>query len=144
MNDYVYSTFSGRRFMTDLRDTHCKGFITELPNYNSIFRCLEKPSLTPVLKSLIVSSSLPLTAVEEDFAVDSSGFSTCRFDRWFDEKYGGTKEKRGWVKVHLMCGVKTNIVTAVKILGKDAADAPQLPGLVETTAENFDIYEVSA
>jgi len=140
----VYSTFSGRRFMTDLRDTCDKGCIGQLPHYNSIFRCLEKPTLSPILKDLIVTSSLPLTAMEQDFAVDSSGFSTCRFDRWFDEKYGTPKQKRQWVKAHLICGVKTNVVTAVEILDKDAGDAPQLPDLVNITRRNFAVREVSA
>ena len=30
--------------------------------------------------------------------------------------------KRGWLKVHLMCGVKTNIVTAVEITDRFEAD----------------------
>lgn len=43
-----------------------------------------------------------------------------------------------------MCGVKTNIVTAIEIHGKDAADLRQLPALVESTAKHFAIAEVSA
>lgn len=76
--------------------------------------------------------------------MDSSGFSTSRFDRWFDEKYGGIKKQHTWVKAHLMSGVKTNVVTAVEILDKAAGDAPQFPGLVLRTSQNFDIKEVSA
>jgi hypothetical protein len=36
---------------------------------------------------LIEESSLPLQAVESAFAVDSSGFSTCRFVQWVEAKY---------------------------------------------------------
>ena len=43
-----------------------------------------------------------------------------------------------------MCGVKTNIVTAVQILDKDAADAPRLPALLNTTRQGFAVSEVSA
>jgi hypothetical protein len=43
-----------------------------------------------------------------------------------------------------MCGVKTNVVTAVEIHDMNAADAPQLPALVDVTAKNFTIREVSA
>src|SRR5918911_2049649 len=42
----VYSTVSGRRFMTDLRDAHGKGYISELPCYNSIFNYFESEMLT--------------------------------------------------------------------------------------------------
>jgi transposase len=43
-----------------------------------------------------------------------------------------------------MTGVKTHIVTSVEITGKDCNDSPMLPGLVETTAANFALKEVSA
>jgi hypothetical protein len=48
------------------------------------------------------------------------------------------------VKCHLMCGVKTNVVTAVEIGDREANDAPFLPKLVESTARNFKIAEFSA
>ena len=48
------------------------------------------------------------------------------------------------MKVHLITGCKTNIVTAVEIFGKDAGDAPQFKPLVEKTAENFNVSEVPA
>jgi SWIM zinc finger len=108
----VYSTVSARRFMSDLREAQTKGFISRTPHYNSIFNYLENPELTPVLRNLITESSLPLKSVEVDFAADSSGFTTSRFTRWYDHKYGVTREQHDWVKCHLMCGVKTNIVTA--------------------------------
>ena len=140
----IFSTFSGRRFMSDLRDAHAKGFIDKVPHFNSIFNYLENPSLTPILKAMIVESSRALSAVEVDFAGDSTGFSVSRFLRWFDMKYGVVREKKEWVKVHLTCGVKTNIVTAVVIEDKNAADSPQLPEMVKTTAQNFKMREYSA
>lgn len=140
----VYSTVSARRFMSDLRAAQEKGFVAKAPHYNSIFNYLENPELTPVLKTLITQSSLPLQSVETDFAADSSGFMTSRFTRWFDHKYGVEKTKADWVKCHLMCGVKTNIVTAVEIHNQHAADTKMLPALAEATAMNFTMREVSA
>lgn len=140
----VYSTVSGRRFMSDLRDAQAKGFISKLPHFNSIFNYLENPELTPILRDMITETSLPLKAVEVDFAADSSGFSTSRFIRWFDHKYGTVRQQHEWVEVHLMCGVRTNIVTAVEIRDKDASDTKLLPALVDATAENFRLDEVSA
>lgn len=138
----VYSTFSGRRFMSDLRDATAKGYLSRLPHFNSIFNYLENPDLTPILRAMITETSLPLTAVEQDFAVDSSGFTTSRFIRWYDHKYGAIRQQHEWVKVHLMCGVRTNIVTAVEIKDKDASDTPLLPPLVDATAKNFTLSEV--
>jgi transposase len=140
----VYSTVSCRRFMSDLRDAHAKGYLSRLLHFNSIFNYLENPELTPILHRLIEETSLPLKAVEVDFAVDSSGFTTSRFARWFDHKYGVVRQQHDWVKVHLMCGVRTNIVTAVEIKDKGASDTKLLPALVDATAKNFRLSEVSA
>ncbi len=43
-----------------------------------------------------------------------------------------------------MCGIKTNIVTAIEIRDKDTSDVQMLPELVSTTAANFKMEEVSA
>lgn len=139
----VYTTASARRSMSDLREAHQRGFINKLPCHNSVLNALENPELAPILRALITESSLPLKGVEVDFAVDSSGFTTSRFTRWFDHKYGAVKAQHDWVKVHVMCGVKTNIVTAVEIHGQDANDSPLLPPLAEATARHFAIAEVS-
>jgi transposase len=140
----VYSCFSGRRFMSDLRESQKRGFISRTPHYNSIFNYLEDEDLTPILIDLIRQSSLPLASVEVDFAVDSSGFGTSRFTRWYDHKYGKHREQAHWVKVHLMCGVRTNIVTDVDITNERTGDSPRLKTLLNTTAKAFTISEVSA
>lgn len=140
----VYSTVSSRRFGTDLAEAHEKGFLTKPIHPNMINKFLKNPGLAPILQYLILRSSLPLRIVEQDFAVDSTGFSTSRHVKWHDEKYGESRSKRDWVKAHSMCGVKTNVVTAVKILDRDTNDCPQFKHLVEETAKFFAISEVSA
>jgi transposase len=140
----VYSTMSGRRFMTDLREAEANGLVVKSPSFTSTFRYLENPELTPLLKSLIEQSATPLRAVETDFAVDSSGFSTSTYARWFDHKWGKERTMQNWVKTHIMCGVKTHIVTSVEATPYASADSIQLPALVNKTAETFTVNEVSA
>jgi len=140
----VYSTMSGRRFMSDLREAAVKGLVTKSPSFTSIFRYLENPELTPLLKTLIEQSASPLKAVETDFAVDSTGFATTTYARWFDHKYGKERIRQTWVKTHLICGVTTHIVTGVEATPYESADGPQLPVLVNKTAQSFSINEVSA
>jgi transposase len=141
----IYGGISGRRTQSDLREALQRGYISKPLHYNTISKYLEREDLTPYLKQLIIESSLPLKAVESDFAVDSSGFSTVQFKRWFDAKYGtGQIDKRQWVKVHLMCGVKTNIVTSVEISSAHAGDSLYFKPLVETTSHNFAMKQVSA
>jgi len=139
-----YTTMSGRRFMSDLREAEAKELLTKSASFASNARYLENPALTPLLKSLIEQSASPLKAIETDFAVDSSGFSTSTYARWFDHKWGKERSKQAWVKVHLMCGVKTHVVTSVEATPYQSADTLQFPALVAQTAKTFDVKEVSA
>lgn len=151
----VFSTVSGRRFMSDLRDAHAKRRISQLPCYNSIFNYLESETLTPYLKMLIEESSLPLQVIERNFAVDSSGFSTGVYQKWADIKWDGarikygekipnTPKKRDWVKAHICCGVKTNVITAIEVTHAHASDHKYFEQLVEATSQNFVIDSVAA
>lgn len=140
----VYSTVSGRRFMSSLREAEAKELVDKSPSFASNARYLENPELTPILKSLIEQSATPLKAIETDFAVDSSGFSTSSYFRWYDHKWGKERTRQAWIKTHIMCGVKTHIVTSVEATPTESADTIQLPVLLEKTAENFNINEVSA
>lgn len=139
----VYSGFSSRRFHADLTDAYSADYLSARISGMKVCSFFEKADFTPILHDLIVRSSLPLKSVETTFAPDSTGFSTSRFIRWHDEKYG-ERSGRDWVKAHAICGVKTNVITAVVIEGRDAADSPQFKPLVLTTAENFIVKEVPA
>src|SRR3989344_5077243 len=140
----TYSTFSGRRFSTDMQTAKEKDYIDRVPHFNSVFNYLQKEELTPILKELIEMSALPLKSVETVFAVDSSGFSTRRYKRWFDFKYGKEKDVRIWLKAHLITGVKTNIVTGTEITEAYSHDSKEFGKLVNLTARRFNVEEVSA
>ena len=50
-----------------------------------------------------------------------------------------------WVKLHLMSGVRTHIVTVAEATNTPTADAPYLPGFLQTTTgETFYIESVAA
>ena len=141
----TYTMMSARRFTSDMRDALAKGYVSKAPSFNSVFGYLQMDSLTPYLKQLIAESSLPLKSIEEDFAVDSSGFSTCTYVRWFDVKYGNNEDWHDWIKMHLMCGVKTHVVTSVEISRATKHDSPYFKPLIEQTAKaGFTMKEVSA
>ena len=139
----IYSTFSLRRFMSDSKIAKEFGLIDNVPCYSSVGHFLQKKELTPVLINLIKTSASPLKDVETDFACDASGFSTSRFARWFDAKWGKEKKYRIWLKAHICSGVKTNIITSVEITEGHSNDSPQLSSLVRQTVEQFEVKEVS-
>ena len=140
----VYTGFSARRFTSDVQAARQQGLIDHAPHFNSTNRYLASAELTDHLKALIELSASPLASVETDFAIDSTGFATTTYNRWFDYKWGKERSKQAWVKTHLICGVKTNIVTAALATTHESADTKQLPGLLERTAATFSIDEVSA
>lgn len=139
----IYSSMSGRRAMTSFRNAKADGLLANCPSFSSAFRYMENPELTPILKHLIQQSALPLTAVEKDFAGDASGFSTCVYDRWFDHKWGKEKKQARFVKAHVFSGVETNIVTYAEVTEANVHDSRMATELLDRTAENFQMAEVS-
>ncbi len=140
----IYTAYSGRRFTSDMRIAKKMGYINEVPHFNSVFNYLRTPKMSLLLKRLIAKSALPLKIVEKDFAVDSTGFSTSQFARWFDIRHGRSQDKRMWLKAHVMCGVKTNIVASVEVTDGTASDSTQFKYLVADAVKDFDIKEISA
>ncbi|MCX6710189.1 MAG: transposase [Candidatus Woesearchaeota archaeon] len=82
--------------------------------------------------------------METTFSVDSTGFGTSVFQRWFSFRHQREISSRKWVKCHFINGTKTNIVTGVKITTEFDNDCPELPELVRATAQHFEMDEVSA
>jgi hypothetical protein len=140
----AFAGSSARRFSADLAEAKTKGFLDKTPSFNSVLNYQRDPALTPLLAGLVELSSLPLRAVETDFAIDSSGFGTKNVRTWFSTKHGRVMESRDWRKVHVMAGVRTHIVTAVQVTGASSNDAPHLPELAKRTAKHFTMNEVSA
>jgi len=139
----VYTGFSLRRFMSDMKIAQEMGLVQIVPSYSTISNFMNREEIKVILDTLIKTSALPLREVETAFAIDSSGFSTSRFARWFDYKWGKEKKFKVWLKAHISTGVKTNIVTGVKITAGTSNDSKEFKTLIEQTAENFNISEIS-
>lgn len=104
----------------------------------------KNPQVTQVLKHLIENSGIPLKEVERDFTIDSSGWSTTLYGRWFNARSGKWSKRKLFKKAHVTSGVVTNIITAVDISEGYHNDSPYFEGLIKTTAKNYLVREVSA
>lgn len=140
----VYCGMSTRRNDTDTREHAAKGYLERPISYNAIIDAMDDASLTPILMALITESAKPLRSVESQFAVDSTGFTTCTYKRWFDEKYGRERSEQQWVKGHANIGCKTNVIVAAKVTFGPGNDHPEFIPLLDATAPHFDMQEVSA
>lgn len=140
----VYSTFSLRRFMCDVKEAQNKGYIDQIPHFSMISYYMAKPELTQILQDLIVTSSLPLKAVESSFSIDSSGFSPSKFSRWFSHKWGKETDRKLWYKLSVVNGNATHTITACEITTAYVNDNMMFSKLVKETHDNFNVKELSA
>ena len=139
----VYSQLSSRRAHSLFQNAVERGQIDHAPDFNAPSKLFKNPDMTSILHKLVTLSALPVAGIEEDFAVDSTGFRTTQFNAYHGAKYGQKKEHQ-WVKAHLCAGVKTNVVAAVAITDAYSNDSPQFGPLVKKTAQGFTINEITA
>ncbi len=139
----VFTTLSSRRAQSDLRESAARGNIRTVGHFNAISKFLADPASTPILTSLIEESAAPMRMIENgQYAIDSTGFSTVTYDRWFDQKHGKLQARHQWVKLHLMAGTATHAITAARVTSE--GDCPQLPTLLARTRMHHDVRECSA
>lgn len=143
----VYSQLSSRRAKSLFNNAKDRGLLDKAPHSNAVNKFFNRKELTPILKNLIAVSSAPLKSVESKFAIDSTGFRTTNFNEYCKEKHG-TNNKHDWVKLHAVCGVKTNIITSAEVtqnFGVGTGDSTQFqPLAIQTQKNGFEIQEFSA
>lgn len=140
----VYSTYSSRRFYGHLREAQEKDLISAVPSANTLSAYMRDVSVTAVLQALLTKSCLPLAEVENVFAADSTGFGIAGYHRFFNRHKRRHEKRRSYMKLHVMIGVKTNIITCAEPSEWTGSDRVYLKQLVEATARYFEISEVSA
>jgi transposase len=139
----VFTTFSLRRFKSDSKEAVAKGYMAKSPDHSTIAKYMESEEMTPILKGILGISALPLKSVENNsFSIDSSGFSPHKFSRWYDYKWGKTRDRKLFYKAHLLIGNNTHIVCGAEITTQFVADPVMLPQLVQEVNRNFNIAEL--
>ena len=140
-----YTGLSSRRCHPGIKQAAADGYISNAytPNVGTNF--LNKPETTDLLRALITESARPLRKIERTFAPDSSGFSTCTYDRWRDDKNSPERVRAHYVKTHIIVGVKSHIITAAAASVEPVADINMLPPLLEETrGAQFTVEELVA
>ena len=139
----VYTGLSGSRLIPDLEASAARGYLGTVGHENSIHNFLARGESTPLLIALVEEASIPLGAIENgQYAIDSTGMSPATYDRYFSFKHGGVATRHQWVKLHVMAGTVTHVISGVKV--SPAGDCPQLPELLARTRAHHDVRELSA
>lgn len=144
----LYSNYSSRKVSSDLKTAKLAGFIEKNPHFNTLNDFLNCKETYDLLKRLLTISAMPLSEIETEFSLDSTGFASYQFDRWSKVKYGVVSnnwtKRRNFLKGHVSIGTKTNVICSCKITDGYDSDVKQAPELLRTLGDNFNVKEVSA
>ena len=139
-----YLGFSLRR-SHDFRVQSVKQGLLDDPHYYALtshFLC--RSDVREGLHDMLARSALPLVAVEDRCAIDSTGLRTTRFNYYRKEKYEPSREN-DWRKLHALVGVKTHVIPVLEVTAGSANDSPQFPILLKRAHDcGFSFKEVYA
>lgn len=139
----VFNCFSTRRTIYELQIAHALGYIRKIPHFNSISNYMIDPRITQHLHNLYKLLSMPLVNAENNFAVDATGFSTFNKKKWFEIRMN-YKETKDYKKLHIISGVRTNVITSARVSQGNRNDSPYFAELVKETSFSFRIKQISA
>ena len=98
----IYYKSDLRKCQSILKELKDWGYIDKVPCFKTIDNFFNDETISSAFDDLIYISSLPLAYVERTGAVDSSGFSTKKFESWNNHKWGKkTGKERIWMKAHI-------------------------------------------
>jgi len=140
----VYTNFSLRRFMCDVKEANKRGYIKQIPHFTMPSKYMRKEELTPILQELIGISALPLKGIETTFGIDATGFCPSQFSRWFDKKYEKVRDRKMWYKLHLVNGSATHIITSCEVTTQHIHDTMLFEQLTAETHQDFNMQELCA
>jgi len=108
------------------------GLFPRVPNYSTASRLFNHDGTTEILRRLIEESAWPLRELENGgtIAIDSTGFCTSCLG-WYNVEKHNQKRKHPFVKAHVVCGARTQIVLGANLTDENGADCPQFIPLVE-------------
>ena len=115
-----------------------------IPCFNSINGYHGYEWLTPVLLELVTVTATPVRSLETEFTMDATGCSTHSFMRWVDYRTASEVKEHGWVKLHMMCGALTNVITRAAVSPSDVHDNVPFRELFLETARHFRMRKLTA
>lgn len=143
----MFSNYSSWRAESELKIARAMGILDEVPKRSTLNKYLQSQKVVEILGKLYKVIAAPLAQVEVYFAADATGISNAYGNkRWREVRH--TKEEikavRTFNKLHIICGVKTNIICSAKVTPGTVHESPLFKPLLDDTAKVFTPREVSA
>ena len=143
----AYHNYSSWRLESELRIARAMGIIEFVPKRSTINKYMQSKKITNMLHKLVKILAEPLATIETHFSADASGIQMKYGNkRWIKVRHtkDEIKEVRNYVKLHIISGVKSNVITSVKITPGNKHESPFFKGLLDETVGVFNVKEVSA
>lgn len=142
-----YNNYSSWRVESELKIARAMGIIDEIPKRSTLMKYMQDPMITKMLHSLYKIIAEPIAPIEIYFSADATGISNAYGNiRWMKIRHTKQEAKKikDYSKIHIISGVKTNVICSVKITKGNKHESPLFKPLLDDTARVFNIKEVSA
>ncbi len=142
----AYHNYSWWRLESELKIARAMGIIEEVHKRSTLATYMQNPKITLLLHKLYKIIAEPLSQVEVYFAADATGISNKYGNqRWMNIRHTKQEEKhrREYSKLHVISGVKTNVICSAKVTKGHVHESPLFKPLLDDTAKIFNIKEIS-
>jgi transposase len=142
-----YHNYSSWRTESELKICKAMGILDNYPKRATINKYMKDSKVSAMLQDILKMIAEPLATIETDFAVDATGFSKSYGNStWKRIRHTPAEEiqRKDYAKLHIVTGVKTNIICSALITKGTAHESPFFKTLLVDTAKTFKPQNVSA
>lgn len=118
----AYHGYSNRLVVSDLklRDIlRC-----DVPHFNSVGNYLSRKGFASIVDRLVLESALPLAGIDSSWSTDSTGFGLPYMLDWVEVRALEAASRRGYRKLHAICGNATHSFPVAAVTDGRAGDSP--------------------
>jgi len=142
-----YNNYSSWRAESELKIARSMGITSTVPKRSTLNKYMQSNKVNGFLNRLYKVIAEPLAEVEVYFSADATGISNAYGNtRWIKIRHTKeeAKHRREYSKLHIITGIKTNVVCSAKVTNGTAHESPYFKELLDDTAKIFSIKELSA
>jgi len=132
----AYHGYANRVAVSDLRLRNVLRI--PVPHFNSLGNWLARPGFGHVVARLVLESALPLAGLDASWSADSTGLGLPYMPEWNEVRALRTASRRGYRKLHGICGNATHAIPVAAVTDGRAGDSPMFRVLArELSAAGF-------
>ncbi len=126
-----YCGLSSWRIESELKLAQTFGIINKVYKRSALNNYLNNKYVVEILKELLKTIAEPLQEIEETVAIDATGMaSSYGKKRWVEVRLTH-RLRKDFAKLHIISGVKSNIIFSADVTEGTSSDSPHLKELLE-------------